>query len=94
MATATATTGRDTSAAPTANKRSGGAGRTLRYVGMILLALLFVSPLLFMLITSFKTRAEAAGVPPTWWPHPSPRRPTPRSWTPPARRCCAGSPTA
>ncbi|GAB3688843.1 carbohydrate ABC transporter permease [Angustibacter aerolatus] len=70
MATATATTGRDTSAAPTANKRSGGAGRTLRYVGMILLALLFVSPLLFMLITSFKTRAEAAGVPPTWWPHP------------------------
>ena len=40
----------------------------LRYGGLSLLGLLFVSPLLFMLVTSFKSRVEAAGVPPTWIP--------------------------
>jgi multiple sugar transport system permease protein len=42
--------------------------RVLRYVLLGLLALLFVSPLVFMVVTSFKTRVEAAGVPPTWIP--------------------------
>lgn len=41
-----------------------------RYVLLIVLGLLFVSPLLFMLVTSFKTRSEATAVPPTWIPHP------------------------
>jgi multiple sugar transport system permease protein len=40
----------------------------LRYVVLTLLALLFISPLLFMLVTSFKTRAEAGAVPPSWIP--------------------------
>jgi multiple sugar transport system permease protein len=40
----------------------------LRYGGLVLLALVFALPLLFMLVTSFKTRAEAAGTPPTWIP--------------------------
>jgi multiple sugar transport system permease protein len=40
----------------------------LRYVVLSLLALLFISPLLFMLVTSFKTRAEAGAVPPSWIP--------------------------
>ena len=40
----------------------------LRYVLLVVLALVFVSPLVFMLVTSFKTRVEAAGVPPTWIP--------------------------
>ncbi len=40
----------------------------LRYVVLGLLALVFISPLLFMLVTSFKTRTEATAVPPTWWP--------------------------
>ena len=40
----------------------------LRYVVLVVMALLFVSPLLFMIVTSFKTRTEATAVPPTWWP--------------------------
>lgn len=45
------------------------AGRVaLRYVVLTVLAVLFISPLLFMFVTSFKTRGEAAAVPPTWWP--------------------------
>ncbi len=46
-----------------------GGGRILRYVVLILLAVLFISPLVFMLVTSFKTRIEAAGIPPTWIPN-------------------------
>lgn len=46
------------------------ARRILRYVVLILLALLFISPLIFMIVTSFKTRADAASLPPTWWPDP------------------------
>jgi multiple sugar transport system permease protein len=49
--------------------RPRGRGRRIvRYVVLIALALLFISPLLFMLVTSFKTRVEAAGIPPTWIP--------------------------
>ncbi len=40
----------------------------LRYVLLTLLALVFLSPLLFLLVTSLKTRAEATGTPPTWIP--------------------------
>jgi multiple sugar transport system permease protein len=42
------------------------------YTGLALLTLLFVSPLLFMLSTSFKTNLEAVSASPTWIP----RRPT------------------
>ncbi|MBE1878397.1 carbohydrate ABC transporter permease [Myceligenerans pegani] len=44
--------------------------RALRYLALYLLALVFVSPLLYMLVTSFKTRAEAAGTTPSWIPDP------------------------
>jgi multiple sugar transport system permease protein len=37
---------------------------------LILLVMLFISPLIFMIVTSFKTRADAASLPPTWWPNP------------------------
>jgi multiple sugar transport system permease protein len=48
-----------------------GRGRTiLRYVLLVLLALLYVSPLVFMVVTSFKTRAEASAIPPSWIPNP------------------------
>ena len=40
-----------------------------RYVPLTLLAFVFVSPLLFMLVTSFKSRQEASAVPPTWIPN-------------------------
>jgi multiple sugar transport system permease protein len=39
-----------------------------RYALLVALAILFVSPLVFMVVTSFKNRIEAAGVPPTWIP--------------------------
>jgi multiple sugar transport system permease protein len=42
------------------------------YTGLLLLTLLFVSPLLFMLSTSFKTNLEAVSAAPTWIP----RQPT------------------
>ena len=42
---------------------------TLRYVVLGALTLAFVSPLLLMLSTSFKTRQESAQSPPTWFPH-------------------------
>lgn len=42
----------------------------VRYTVLIVLGLLFISPLVFMVITSFKTRAEAGGIPPSWIPDP------------------------
>lgn len=65
MATATAPA---TRRAP--DKGSGpGTGRSvLRYVLLVLLALVVALPLLFLLVTSFKTRSEATGTPPTWIP--------------------------
>jgi multiple sugar transport system permease protein len=44
--------------------------RAAQYVLLGLLALIYLSPILFMLVTSFKTRAEAAGIPPSWIPSP------------------------
>jgi multiple sugar transport system permease protein len=44
--------------------------RVLRYVVLILLALLFISPLIFMLATSFKTSGDAASLPPNLIPDP------------------------
>jgi multiple sugar transport system permease protein len=46
------------------------AKRALRYVVLIVLAVIFISPLLFMLVTSFKTRADATSLPPEWIPSP------------------------
>jgi multiple sugar transport system permease protein len=76
MATSTSTVGPRRAPAPAdrppspASRRPGPGRAILRYSALILLALLFISPLLFMLVTSFKSRVEAAGVPPTWIPHP------------------------
>src|SRR5215213_3246459 len=44
--------------------------RALRYVVLTLIAVAFVSPLLFMLVTSFKTRTDATSLPPEWIPSP------------------------
>jgi multiple sugar transport system permease protein len=41
----------------------------LRFAVLVVLTLLFVSPLLFMVSTSFKTRNESGQTPPTWFPH-------------------------
>ncbi|WP_081747304.1 carbohydrate ABC transporter permease [Arthrobacter sp. Br18] len=42
----------------------------VRLIILGLVALVFISPLIFMIITSFKTRADATGIPPTWIPNP------------------------
>jgi len=44
--------------------------RGLRYAVLILVALAFIAPLIFMLVTSFKTRADATSLPPSWIPSP------------------------
>jgi len=55
---------------PTAEPTRLKVRRWLRYVVLILLAIVFISPLIFMIVTSFKTRADAASLPPSWWPNP------------------------
>src|SRR5215218_5644667 len=76
MASSTSTAGpRRTTTATTdtsgpASRKPGPGRAIVRYTLLALLALIFISPLLFMLVTSFKTRIEAAGIPPTWIPHP------------------------
>ena len=66
MATATAPTPTRAATPPPAPGRRPST--VLRYVLLVLLALVIVGPLLFILVTSFKTRAEATGTPPTWIP--------------------------
>jgi len=44
--------------------------KALRYGVLILLTALFVSPLLFVILTSFKSTSEAVQTPPTWIPNP------------------------
>jgi multiple sugar transport system permease protein len=51
---------------PTSNKVK----RVLRYVLLVGLALLFISPLIFMVATSFKTSGDAASLPPSLIPDP------------------------
>ena len=69
MATATAPA-RATSepSGPIAPRDGRGRSAVLRYVPLVLLAVVIIAPLIFILVTSFKTRAEATGTPPTWIP--------------------------
>jgi multiple sugar transport system permease protein len=69
MATATDTRPPATEARPPDGGGTRGPSLTSRlgsYTGLLLLTVLFISPLLFMLTTSFKTNFEAAQ--PTWIP--------------------------
>jgi len=69
MATAAAARRPATSPAP---RRRGGGERTtkeiLRWAGLILLTLIFLMPLVWMVLTAFKTEEESAAVPPTFFP--------------------------
>ena len=70
MATTTAPPAPSTAPPSGPARGSARGGRpVLRYVGLVLLALVVISPLLFILVTSFKTRQEATGTPPTWIPN-------------------------
>jgi multiple sugar transport system permease protein len=44
--------------------------KALRYGVLTLITLLFISPLVFVVLTSFKTPREAVQTPPSWWPDP------------------------
>lgn len=68
MSTAIAPRPAPTTTTTTSRRRSPVPGLLLRYVPLTLLGLVFISPLLFMLVTSFKSRQEASAVPPTWIP--------------------------
>jgi len=50
--------------------KSRGSRPVVRYVVLTVLALLFISPLIFMVVTSFKTPSEAASSSPSWIPNP------------------------
>ncbi|MFS0699796.1 carbohydrate ABC transporter permease [Cellulomonas sp. 179-A 4D5 NHS] len=67
MAVAATTTRRDRPVRPDA-RRGNGATRTLLYVALGVLSLLFISPLIYMVSTSFKTTADAASTTPQWIP--------------------------
>jgi multiple sugar transport system permease protein len=71
LETGSGTTGADRPArTPTAEPTRLKVRRWLRYVVLTVLAIVFVSPLIFMIVTSFKTRADAVSLPPSWWPSP------------------------
>jgi multiple sugar transport system permease protein len=44
--------------------------RALRYAALVVLTALFISPLLFVVLTSFKGAQQAVQTPPTWIPDP------------------------
>jgi multiple sugar transport system permease protein len=51
-----------------AGSRSTRGGDFLRYLGLIALTLLFLSPIIWMVLTAFKSEEESAAVPPTFLP--------------------------
>ncbi|MGW6131876.1 carbohydrate ABC transporter permease [Cellulomonas sp. NPDC055163] len=67
MAVAATTTRQDRPVRPDA-RRGNGATRALLYVALGVLSLLFISPLIYMVSTSFKTTADAAATTPQWIP--------------------------
>lgn len=55
---------------PRARRPSNRGRSVLRLVLLGLVALIFISPIIFMIVTSFKTRADATAIPPSWIPNP------------------------
>ncbi|TRW43189.1 carbohydrate ABC transporter permease [Georgenia yuyongxinii] len=68
MSTATAPRTSQASAPEPTRRRGGGGRRGLLYALLVILTLVFVSPLLYMVSTSFKTTADAAAPTPQWIP--------------------------
>jgi multiple sugar transport system permease protein len=52
------------------NRRPWTIGRVFFWLSLVVLTLIFVAPLVWMLITSFKTSNDATSVPLSWLPHP------------------------
>lgn len=53
---------------PSATRRPRRGNSLAWYTSLIGLSVVFVAPLLWMVVSSFKTRDEALSIPPTWWP--------------------------
>ncbi len=53
---------------PRQPRRRPAAACLLRYVALIVLTLLFLSPIIWMVLTAFKTEEESAAIPPTCLP--------------------------
>lgn len=51
------------------SQRGIGASAT-KHIVLIALSVMFALPLVWMVLTSFKTSAAAVAQPPSWWPHP------------------------
>jgi multiple sugar transport system permease protein len=54
----------------TRNRRPWTVGRVFFWLTLLVLTLIFVAPLVWMLITSFKTNNDATALPLSWLPHP------------------------
>jgi multiple sugar transport system permease protein len=52
------------------NRRPWTVGRIIFWITLVVLTLIFVAPLVWMVITSFKTSNDATSVPLSWLPHP------------------------
>ena len=59
-----------TTPTPTTDGSAPGLRRVGLYATLVVLALIFVVPLLWMVITSFKTYTAAQQIPPSWLPNP------------------------
>ena len=68
MATATAPAPATSEQRGSGPREGRGRSAVMRYVPLVLLAVVIIAPLIFILVTSFKTRAEATSTPPTWIP--------------------------
>jgi multiple sugar transport system permease protein len=55
-------------ARPMPGTRTSAGRSALRWAGLVLLTLLFISPILWMILTAFKTEEESAAIPPTFLP--------------------------
>src|SRR5690606_9542548 len=58
-------------AAATTSRPSRVAGTVLLYAALLVLSVIFLAPLLWMIVTSFKTEGGATATPPQWIPDPA-----------------------
>jgi multiple sugar transport system permease protein len=59
----------DSSEGPSGTSKNTGR-MVVRFVVLLIIALIFISPLIFMVVTSFKTSNDATATPPSWLPIP------------------------
>ncbi|HVC83551.1 MAG TPA: carbohydrate ABC transporter permease [Chloroflexota bacterium] len=60
----------DARQARTRARRRRGGGRLARHAVLLALALPFMIPFYWLIISAFKTNADLTSLPPTFWPHP------------------------